>query len=123
MKYLRKIFESQYNDDDIKEICYDLTDDKGFQMRITDSIDVESRKIIISKPKSRIFFIDYDVRDVLLRLADYLGDNFIKLSMKIMNGEPMAFDGTWEEIQIKKSGKLSISDNKRISSIIIWIKR
>ena len=77
MKYLKnyKIYESISDmEQDIKEICYDITDYGGFEIDMVR--DVPGRKYLqIFKPK----YVDFDfdeVKEVCLMVKNYLGDKY-----------------------------------------------
>ena len=71
MKYLKlyKIFEN-ISKQDIREICYELTDDQKFDIQINDNF------IIIQRSNRFKNFELKDIEDVIFRLIDYLGTEY-----------------------------------------------
>ena len=90
MRYL-KTFESLSVDtsrEDLTEICYELTDG-GFRIKISDSNDLPNLNL---PSDDKVLFIglenrDYqgfsfdEVKDVVLRVLDYLGDRYKECSV------------------------------------------
>ena len=75
MKHLRKFNESLENDirQDITEICYDITDDQGFNIRFFDKF---GQKYISIGKAPYVYFNFNEVKEVCLRIKDYLGDKY-----------------------------------------------
>lgn len=107
MKYLRKYNESYINIEDIKDICLELTD-LGIVISIS-STDAYRNKNVI-------YFHNYnihngmkwnDVKDCLLRLKDYLGDNY---------DEMLIMSHAWAKADFEKY------NNKRVLGVVILFK-
>lgn len=97
MKHLNtyKLFELLSHPDiwfkqDIREICYDLTDDKGFSVRISDTVTSDSKSVWIKSIEVLIglekhpfgyFKIDDVLLNVLLRILDYAGSDLYNISI------------------------------------------
>lgn len=113
MKHLKSYNESSYNisRQDILEICYDLTDDKGFSVTIEDCVispppdNINIKATVISIEKigsiehiteyphgsnagpSIPFIIDDEILNVLIRIADYAGDELFDISALLSGDE------------------------------------
>ena len=90
MRYL-KTFESLSVDtsrEDLTEICYELTDG-GFRIKISDSNDLPNLnlpsvyKVLFIGLENRDYqgFSFDEVKDVVLRVLDYLGDRYKECSV------------------------------------------
>lgn len=84
MKYL-KLYESfslDKTDEDIIEICYDITDDDLFTVDICFSTENEINRDIVaflSIRKHDYTSFDFNIiKETVLRIIDYLGDRFIE---------------------------------------------
>lgn len=76
-QYESHINES-YNRQDLIEILYDLTDDKGFVVDFKGDYDI----IVITKSDNDSFILNNEVMDAILRVVEYLGDDFERISVK-----------------------------------------
>ncbi len=77
MKHIRKYNENieEKSIQDIKDILLEL-EDEGFTVNISNAIHHNVCLITISRNDDEIFGY-YEVEETLLRLKDYIGDNYI----------------------------------------------
>ena len=90
MKYLKKFNESKEIRQDITEICYDITDYGKFMI----GFQYNSRYdyIYIVQPIADIVAYDGlfkfdDIKEVCLRIKEYLGDNYLSFQYRKNNNE------------------------------------
>ena len=104
MKYLKRFNESK-TWDDIKDICLEL---KDMDLEIKYSLyQIAPRKYkpCLYMPSS--FILNNDIYDCLLRLKDYLGDNY---------DEMLIMSHAWAKADFEKY------NNKRVLGVVILFK-
>jgi len=81
MKHLKKYNESINKYEDLRDILLELEDD-GFVVGIKDTTfnRVKCWYIYIRRPVSKTIFYWDDIKDCVLRIKDYLGDDYITLT-------------------------------------------
>ena len=101
MKHLKKFNEST-NWNDIKDICIEL-EDIGMTVEIDDyGVEIFAEDKIIWE----------DVKDCLLRLKDYLGEDYLFFEYKLGRVSDGRWDNKqWEWIRIELNEKTYISTN------------
>ena len=106
MRYLKLFEEMSNTDEDLKEICYDLTDDGRFYIKIDvaeifvpgwDHISDSGINLNLKRDDKIIYiclsdrdswnhgFSFDEVREVILRIIDYLGDRYKGCSVLSVN--------------------------------------
>lgn len=120
--------KSNISRQDILEICYDITDDKGFIVNMFNStpVDDEETSILITN-KNEKFQLN-DVIDVIQRLQDYLGnslrDIFVMITKPNDHWIRYYFDEDKEDypyIQKPLSELNSLPKNTHLSRICIYL--
>lgn len=151
MKHLKKIFEKLSNEDKeiIEAICYDLTDDGEFEIKIDDykqrnyrddktlyGIGVNVRGdlafVLIEKrppDKSKICFDIKEVIETIKRIENYIGDKHIitliendKERKEYRSPYLKLVNGKSTRFDEYKYNHISIDDVNRTETIIIWFK-
>ena len=75
MKYLKKFNESINSEiqKDLIEICYDITDDGKFEVILSEK---DEEGYIEIRKHNYVSFDFNEIKEVCLRIKDYLGDNY-----------------------------------------------
>ena len=117
MKYIKTYnesvnFQQDISEQDITEICYDITDDGTMRLDFNDG---NWYNIIHLKSTHRYkgFLYTEEVEEVVLRLCDYLGNKFCNISFRDI-------EGTW--IKYDKQDLELITNRKTSNNILDTIK-
>ena len=126
MKHLKKYNESVANEEnirqDIREICYDITDYNGYMIGNFNKYIVDPKiyidpsykdikkftRVSIMKPGFVIYKFD-DVKEVCLRIKDYLGDKYINFCYWSNGGSGISFATLNDNIELDTITQASIN--------------
>jgi len=123
MKYLR-LFESNGIIEDIKDICLEL-EDIGLDIEVGRTIrsdDTSISSIVICRPaKDSGDCFDYkDVREVIERIKEYLGDRIHYVMVGSVNSDEDYY--TWNELAYSFDNPEDVHYLDDVSEIIIEFK-
>ena len=144
MKYIQsyKIFENEFDeiknvtevDKNLRDICFDLTDDDfnvGFtslKTGLSNILSIHSKSYDVDGIRDSGFYLD-EVREVVLRIIDYLGDRYLgNLCKYFIEDEDDENEFDYTENQVlgqPKLGEIKIgenSNNYRILGLSIMYK-
>jgi len=116
MKYLKSYNESVISEDIISDICLEL-EDIGVNISINSPYNFR-----IEGEMWNEFGVEYkeitwnDIKDCILRLKDYLGNNFDYIDIQ-------ANDQDYEDVDLNNMNLYNIKNNTIISSFIIKYKK
>jgi len=118
-----KLFESSRSEiiEEIKQICFDLTDFGKFEVSISTLSDNFLTIHIKSNDSTFKGFPFSEVEDVIIRLHSYLGDMLMKIKVSLVGDihiTPIKYDDDSESFKIyDKSVWTSFSPRKNISQV------
>ena len=85
---IRRFNESVVDEDILREICYDITDNKEFFITIDPwenytqyKIAIRSTDVLHTERTGQSWLVTTEMEEVLLRLEDYLGEKHIKTAI------------------------------------------
>jgi hypothetical protein len=87
MKYLKKYNESIVDNEykllvDIKDICQELIDDSNIRLLFDTRFDRTCNYILIRKENIDEYFEWDEIKDVCLRIKQYLGNRFLRFKYR-----------------------------------------